>query len=67
MTGTSPDSTQPDNVLEGMDILLKRALGMGRKTVARAIKARGTPLSVAHGFFALREMHAPDSAYKESS
>ncbi|KAG1827917.1 hypothetical protein EV424DRAFT_1555008 [Suillus variegatus] len=43
-----PTNTQPDNVLEGMDILLKGALGTGRKTVARAIKARGTPLAVAY-------------------
>ncbi|KAG2094874.1 uncharacterized protein F5147DRAFT_763838 [Suillus discolor] len=45
---TNKLSTQPENVLEGMDILLKRVLGTGRKTVARTIKARGTPLSVAY-------------------
>ncbi|KAG1847807.1 hypothetical protein C8R48DRAFT_779147 [Suillus tomentosus] len=32
----SPDSPQPANVLEGMNILLREALGTGKKTVAHA-------------------------------
>ncbi|KAG1788929.1 uncharacterized protein HD556DRAFT_1311678 [Suillus plorans] len=35
--GCSPDSSQPANVLEGMNILLRGALGTGEKTVAHAI------------------------------
>ncbi|KAG1806955.1 hypothetical protein EV424DRAFT_1350809 [Suillus variegatus] len=35
--GCSPDSLQPANVLKGMNILLRGALGMGKKMVAHAI------------------------------